>query len=261
MSNVHVLLKVSAPVSVPVWSGTQPLAKGNAPFRCRRRTWSSPCFGCGEGQKSWVELRTGEHREPIIQSNPCPSGPHLSSRPGAELVFNDEKWGKLLPVYGWNGGTWTSTLSPLIHSTVFSSNEPVCRLCWRDMKRSSLSFSFMLGKWCFPLICPEMKRRRMSRCWCEQRCLWSPQLSILRRSHRKALQTVVRQSSLHWQPWSCGDDHNGFGFHWDWVQVLGGSFCSTMVTVCYSASSSTEATLLTTAAYLQFSSILQILYE
>lgn len=231
VSNVHVLLKVSAPVSVPVWSGTQPLAKRNTPFRCRRRTWSFSGFGCGfSGQKSWVE--------PINQSNPCQDP---ISAPGQELVagflmMRNEV--NTLPVYVWNGGTSTSTLSPLIHSIVFFQLTcmPIV------LKRSSLSFSFMLGKWCFPLISPEMKRRRMSRCWCEQRCLWNPQLSIFRRSHRKALQTVVRQSSLHWQPWSCWDDHNGFGFLWDWVQVIGGSFCSTMGTVCYSGYSASSST-------------------
>ena len=192
-------------------------------------------FGCGfSGQKSWVELGTGEHREPSNQSNPCQDP---ISAPGQELVagflmMRNEV--NTIPVYVWHEMVVPQLLHypPQIHSIVFASKWTCMPIV---LKRSSLSFSFMLGKLCFPLISPEMKRRRMSRCWCEQRCLWNPQLSIFRRSHRKALQTVVRQSSLHWQPWSCGDDHNGFGFLWDyWVQVLGGSFGSTMGTVSIS---------------------------
>lgn len=217
------------------------------PFGAAHSRWPSGTLRSDAGDELGVfrvldvvfRVKSHELSQSINQSNPCQDP---ISAPGQELVagflmMRNEV--NTLPVYVWNGGTSTSTLSPLIHSIVFASKLTCMPIV---LKRSSLSFSFMLGKWCFPLISPEMKRRKMSRCWCEQRCLWNPQLSIFRRSHRKALQTVVWQSSLHWQPWSCWDDHNGFGFLWDWVQVIGGSFCSTMGTVCYSGYSASSST-------------------
>lgn len=239
VSNVHVLLKVSAPVSVPVWSGTQPLAKRNTPFRCRRRTWSFAGFGCGfSGQKSWSWEQENIGNQSINQIHVrTPS--QLQARSWL-LVFNDEKWGKYhsrLCLKWWYLNFYT------IPPNTFNCFFIQINLCADGVEEIKSFLLLHVGQVMLPPDQPRNEEDKDVKVLIWTKMFMKP-TSIFRRSHRKALQTVVRQSSLHWQPWSCGDDHNGFGFLWDWVQVIGGSFCSTMGTVCYSASISIQVTLL-----------------